>query len=533
MHSLRRDVDNKSPRRPWKASSLAMIMASPTLAAADLEVIPTFESAGIYYDIKAGGDPRADATVRYRAVGGEWRPGVDMDFSPREQQFRSSIARLAAGTEYEVEVHHRDEILTVAFSTWEETDQWPIGKTTTADGAIVVRESGTSEGYHLIEGTKVTGGERCVGIRADYVIVRGFECVGQTDDPITVNNNRHDIVIEDNEIRQWKKGNAIDMGSYPASTTHRIVIQRNRIHDPAWGNSDEEWDNSNGVRGITLWEEQGGNHVWRYNTVTATREQMFSDAFGAGRNFGLAGFPGSDTDIYGNYVTHCGDDCFELEGGGMNVRVWNNYFGEYGVAIAIAAVSRGPIYIFRNVLGPANGLASGDGLRSGAVKVAGTKCSECGDFHGRHHVYHNTFVNVPGYDGSQLVAGNHWGGAPRAGTYRNNIIQVADGEKALRDGKPCWSGRQSNDLDYDLYWGKGDFRCGNQEAHGINAKPQFSRFTVEARPGTDAWFQLTRGSPGHDDGAFISNFSQDYLGSGPDRGAHETGAPPICFGHSC
>lgn len=517
---------------PRRILTIAMVLACPALPAADLEVVPTFESAGLYYNVDEA-DPGTRATVRYRRVGGEWRRAIDMDFGPREQQFRSSIVGLTAGTEYEVEVRLGEQTRSTRFSTWEETDQWPIGKTTTATGAIVIRKSGTSEGYHLVQGTNVTGGEYCVDIRADYVIVRGFECVAQTDDPITVNNNRHDIVIEDNEIRGWKKGNALDMGSSPASTTRRIVIQRNWIHDPAWGLSDDEWDESGGARGIALYEEQAGNHVWRYNTLTATREHMFSDAFGEGKNFSLYGYPGADTDIYGNYISHCGDDCLELEGGGRNVRVWNNYLGEYGVAVATAAVSRGPMYIFRNVLGPANGLATGNGKRSGAVKVGGTKCSICGDFHGRTYVLHNTFVNVPGYDGSRLVAGNHWGGVPRASTWRNNIIQVADSAKALRDGRPCWSGDQANNLDYDLYWGEGDFRCGTQEAHGINAKPRFSRFTPEARPGADAWYQLESGSPGHDDGVHVPNFSDKYLGAGPDRGAHETGSPPMCFGHTC
>lgn len=40
--------------------------------------------------------------------------------------------------------------------------------------------------------------------------------------------------------------------------------------------------------------------------------------------FSLYGFPGADTDIYGNYISHCAGDCLELEGGGMNVRIWNN-----------------------------------------------------------------------------------------------------------------------------------------------------------------------------------------------------------------
>ena len=77
------------------------------------------------------------------------------------------------------------------------------------------------------------------------------------------------------------------------------------------------------------------------------------DALAQGRWLGSDdyGFPGPDSDIYGNYVANTWDDGLEIEGGGRNVRVWNNYVEEAFIPYANAAVTIGPLYFFRNVSG--------------------------------------------------------------------------------------------------------------------------------------------------------------------------------------
>ena len=43
-------------------------------------------------------------------------------------------------------------------------------------------------------------------------------------------------------------------------------------------------------------------------------------------------------------------------------------------------------------------------------------------------------------------------------------------------------------------------------------------------------FSLAPGSPGHNAGAVIPNFTDGYTGTAPDIGAHESGTPPMQFG---
>ncbi len=77
---------------------------------------------------------------------------------------------------------------------------------------------------------------------------------------------------------------------------------------------------------------------------------MFNDVIGGGSNGSFRGAPGPDSDIYGNFVSHCWDDGLEVEGGNRNVRVWDNYITQSMNMIGNAATSIGPLYVWRNVV---------------------------------------------------------------------------------------------------------------------------------------------------------------------------------------
>ena len=47
-------------------------------------------------------------------------------------------------------------------------------------------------------------------------------------------------------------------------------------------------------------------------------EHMYNDGIGGGSNGSFHGAPGPDSDIYGNIMSHCWDDGFEVEGGNRN-----------------------------------------------------------------------------------------------------------------------------------------------------------------------------------------------------------------------
>jgi hypothetical protein len=146
----------------------------------------------------------------------------------------------------------------------------------------------------------------------------------------------HNIVIEDCDISDWgrlnpKTGFGFDYESaiYSRSASlKRLIVQRCKLHHPTYDGSN--WyeptypTHSMGPQCISLFNT-AGNHVIRYNECWSDLEHMFNDIIGGGSNGSFQGAPGPDSDIYGNFVSHCWDDGLEIEGGNRNVRVWDNY----------------------------------------------------------------------------------------------------------------------------------------------------------------------------------------------------------------
>ena len=211
---------------------------------------------------------------------------------------------------------------------------------------------------------------------------------GSSRDAIFIEDERHHIVIEDNDISDWgslskatwrEGGQTKSYVSRTIGVNHQaavralgksqrvkvsqIVIQNNVIHDPShgsnhWGQCSLGPAQSKGggsrdakpncrctnttdlTRAQTRCDHDGqgslerginhpggpqvfdmtnsdGNHVVRYNTVYATSEdKYFNDIFGgSSTNNSARGYPGPDSDFYGNYAANCWDNGFEMEGG--------------------------------------------------------------------------------------------------------------------------------------------------------------------------------------------------------------------------
>ena len=109
----------------------------------------------------------------------------------------------------------------------------------------------------------------------------------------------------------------------------RLVVQRCKLHDPTLRRQQlGRADVSHALRrdrSASACSIPAGNHVIRYNECWSDMEHMFNDIIGGGSNGSFRGSPGPDSDIYGNFVSHCWDDGLEMEGGNRNVRVWDNY----------------------------------------------------------------------------------------------------------------------------------------------------------------------------------------------------------------
>ena len=177
-------------------------------------------------------------------------------------------------------------------------------------------------------------------------------------------------MIEDNEIAGWGerksgKGGRISPATMARSTAgttarpttrrrpDRIVIQGNRIRDPRhgsnpWRSAAHGRKHPNGPMGV-MFERCGRNHVIRYNDIGSANGNHYNDGISGSDNFSAAGFPWADSDIYANRISNVYDDAIEAEGANRNVRIWANHMDRVMVAIANAATTTGPLYVWGNV----------------------------------------------------------------------------------------------------------------------------------------------------------------------------------------
>jgi hypothetical protein len=413
---------------------------------------------------------------------------------------------------------------------------------------LVITESGTPEGYHLITPAKDsratidvrnTENYTCV-IDADYVIVRGVEFRNAAVHALVIKSRRHDIIIEDCHFTFWGRiggprsyGNqgGTDSSIYAERGSGNLTIQRNLIENPRGASNDWDTGHPAGPQAITLINSSGGN-VIRYNEIRSTEDHGYNDAIGGASNFSFEGSPNLDSDIYGNIIANVWDDAIESEGANMNVRIFNNYIEKTFQHIATACTSKGPLYIFRNVFGESR-RTHRNPLGGSMIKVG--QRDEFGG--GRKFVFHNTAVQPKG---AFHVFSGHVN--PNTVT-RNNIFDCPGRLTSSRKVQiPC-------DFDYDLFTGSD--RGIARERHGIRGNPAFIKsYGLEFYPASTTtrikWGKVptkfgdktitltdpvtTVSNPIIDSGVRIPNFNDNYAGKAPDLGAFELGRPPIRFG---
>ncbi|HMC10577.1 MAG TPA: right-handed parallel beta-helix repeat-containing protein [Pirellulaceae bacterium] len=512
--------------------------------------IPTFHCLGLYWSPPGGGADK-QVLVRYRRQGDSpWNEALPMRYNPISNtdedlsDYRGSIVHVAPATTYEIELKLAGTSTTanVTATTWSEG--FPKGETVRVrdqNTPMAITESGTPAAYRVYDGRGATIDVRhqhdnCITIDAKYVIVRGFTLKGAgaaanaSSRPIgaIVITGGHDIVIEDCDVSDWgrlnlKTGFGYDYESaiYSRSAAlQRLVVQRCKLHDPSFDGSN--WyepkypTHSMGPQCISLFNA-GGNHVIRYNECWSDMEHMFNDIIGGGSNGSFRGSPGPDSDIYGNFVSHCWDDGLEVEGGSRNVRVWDNYITQSMMMIGNAACSIGPLYIWRNVC--ARSQSQPDAGGGNFLKMGFADGEQW--MTGHMYIFHNTLFRSDEWLPTGGLGGNR---VVKHAVSRNNILHVRSPQNY------CVSNNKQNidnDYDYDLFNGR---ILSGQETHGVNGEP-----TYAAGAGLDlitktGQFQLAPSSPGVNAGQAIPNFSDGYTGSAPDIGAHQRGAPPIRYG---
>jgi hypothetical protein len=205
--------------------------------------------------------------------------------------------------------------------------------------------------------------------------------------------------------RNWRAGVHADarpsqgVASAPAE---RLTIQDNRIHSPRWdANAWRDWRpgvwgagrsvcapgpdgarparawfcHPEGAHGLVLFGAPRGQNVIRRNRFWSTPDRMFNDVMSGQNGINAGGFPGPNSDIHDNALSHFQDDGVEADNGGRNVRIWGNRVvavadddeplgawkratGDMAradtqsglAAISTAPVALGPLYVWRNML---------------------------------------------------------------------------------------------------------------------------------------------------------------------------------------
>lgn len=522
----------------------------PARSAASGFAIPTFHCLGLYWSPPDGSADRA-AGVRYRKEGeATWKEALAMRYHPIPHtdedlaDYRGSIVGLSPATAYEVQLSLAGTATTTTFraTTWSE--DFPTGETVRVSGGsepLAIRQSGTPGAYRVYDGRGATIDVRhehdsCVTIDASYVIVRGFTLKGagakgntssKPTGAILITGGRN-IVIEDCDVSGWGRldprtgfGHNYESAIYSrCETLRQLVVQRCKLHHPAtdannW-HEPKRPTHPRGAQAISLFDT-AGNHVLRYNECGSDMEHMFNDVIGAGSNGSHRGSPGSDSDVYGNVVSHCWDDGLEVEGGNRNTRVWDNFIFQTLMGIGNAATSIGPLYVWRNVV--ARSQARPDAGGGNFLKMGYAGGEEW--MTGHMYVFHNTLFRSDGWLPTGGLGGTR---IVKHAVSRNNILHVRGAQNHSLSGNPLNSDTR---YDYDLY--NGQIPPG-AEPHGLRGEPVY-----EADAGFDpatntGRFRLAPGSPGVAAGEIIPNFSDGYAGKAPDMGAHFRGEPHLVYG---
>lgn len=529
--------------------------------------VPTFHCMGLTW--RPPSDPgAAGAKLEYRKRGQSvWKLAMPMPYDGRNGECRGSVFWLDTGTVYEFQfsMPGGSPIGSAVASTWSET--FPEGEVVrlpngVRDTPLVITSGGTRTAYKVY--THAEGGASTINVgnrhaynievRAPYVIIRGLTLTGAQRDAIRLENGTRDLVIEHCDISNWGRRDASmsdktgwDVAVNGDSAIHawmisgmdRVVVQYNHIHDPRYGTNPWDKGHPRGPNGV-MWENSGNNHVIRFNTIDSTdktrHDRYYMDSIGGGLNFDEHGYPGADSDIYGNYIWGCMDDPIEAEGGGKNVRVWGNYMDACATGVASTVVHRGPLYVFRNVLNRTRfyWITRTHDNDTRAYFSKSATLSNWG--RGMRYVIHNTTLQAPPPAGSTQLSGI---GSAISGLGSNQpLTHTVSRNNIWHTWKDHWStfvtygGTEKNSFDYDLYNAN---MISGHEANGIKGKPTYKagHGAPENSATVTGQYQLEPGTPGHDDGEVLSNLnSESYLGTAPDMGAHEEGTPDLEFGHT-
>ena len=540
--------------------------------------VPTFHSIGISWSPEEGALDNACAVEFRVSGSETWHWGQDLwfDASTYERMgelnsYRGSIVNLMPNTRYEIRLTlDCGKTFTVTETTWDENFKIkevinvPAGNRTfrttmggsaeegyvvfDGGGAVIdVNASGMIVRGNPGQGVPDTdaatrrslnpnrGNIHNIIVDHSYVIIRNFALKGAMLEAVNVSPGVNHIVIEDLDISNWgdMRTDRIFGNSRSAIELTRdnsqIVIQRNRIHSPR--HSSNNWMQNRttaggsgehpygpcgiGLEGAVIQDPVTRllmpNGLWN---IVVRYNEIFSNDPGKFFEDGIQGAP-PDTDIYRNIVKDIVDNALELEnGGGRNVRVWENYMYNIYNAISTIPVFIGPAYIWRNI---SDGFDNfGQEGRSRPYKVGGDAYSgswfERKASRGMHFFYHNVNLQADADDGFQQSDGSP-------------LFMVASNNIVLAQGRSVRGCRGSLiPFTHNLFNAPSDA----ENPGGIEGYPVWASLSGPDGGTASGWYQLDSSSPGFGAAALLANFNDMF--EAPDMGAHQSGTDHLVFG---
>jgi hypothetical protein len=255
-------------------------------------------------------------------------------------------------------------------------------------------------------------------------------------------------------------------------------------------------------------------------------------------------------DVYDNVIFDCTDDAVEMDGIGVNIRVFRNRIGTCQNAFSTAPLYPGPLFLVKNYAHGFN-----EGFLKQNTGVPGIMRNV--------YVYNNTAAMFKAETGShgENVLHLGWPAQQRDFVYRNNIFfsrtTVFTGEMS---NEPYGDGDEiitksyhlNNQFDYDLLYSTREFfkyaplvrwittfddplngalyknmndfsQATGQERHGTEGDPKLDFTPLKEYPAYSLLVNLAIqvGSAALDRGTVIPGITNDYQGTAPDCGALE------------
>ena len=490
----------------------------------ELALTATYENISYYIDYeKYNGAESCEIT--YRGKDGVWRKAYEPYNDKTAKQFRGSVVRLGSNQKYELKAIIRNSAghilvqkggTVFTLNNSPQTKEIKLSELGYVSGGLVLSGlKGSDEKWLRVvddTGAGINGGSCIEALMindCEYLILDGIKVSGGYRCGICVNGNSRNIRISNCDISGWGREGVFNpktaayicdgievnydcgvmMMEAKNVTVEKCYIHDSRAKSNSW--SGETWANIHPKGACGIFYIVDESCVIRYNDIIGDEEKRWNDAIEGWENGAYFGGPSRDTDIYGNMIIHCCDDGIELDGGQMNVRVYDNRIERTNCGISCVPNLIGPTYIFENVIWDNHTEYKKSGR---SIKIGGSDTS-------MHYIFGNTFDKQ-----AQPFGNISYGGvAAYHAITRNNII-------VNNKGGSCYINNfaQSgvDDNDYDILYGV---------LHGYLSGGHSLEMTKPTYIGKDTGdLRLADGSAGKGAAVKIDNFNEN---TGADIGA--------------